>query len=558
MANIVRQPCDEGVIASRPAITPCTKASGPWILAATILGSSMAFIDGSAVNVALPALQKNLNATVVDVQWVVESYTLFLAALLLVGGSLGDHYGRKLIFAAGVALFALASVWCGLAPSVSQLIVARAVQGIGGALLVPGSLAIISASFRKEDRGQAIGTWSGFTAITGAVGPVLGGWLIENVSWRAVFFINVPLAAIALALVFWHVPESRDETVRRGLDWLGAALATLALAAIVYGLIESSFLGFGNLRVLTALILGIISAGIFIFVEAKKKDAMMPLSLFRSRDFGAANLLTLFLYAALSGSLFFLPLNLIQVQGYSATAAGAALLPLILIMFLLSRWAGGLVKRFGARLPLMVGPAITALAFTLFMMPGTQGSYWATFFPAVVILGFGMTISVAPLTTTVMNAVGRSWAGVASGINNAVSRTAALVAVAALGLVMIHVFNNRLDRRLSGIAVSADIRHALDAERVKLAGAVMPADLNPTVQAALRQAINQSFVSGFRAVMLISSALAMLSALTGWLLIRGTRRSPDLSAGDAEDASTVSSGPRQNDRAAQRLFLKGS
>jgi hypothetical protein len=206
----------------------------------------------------------------------------------------------------------------------------------------------------------------------------------------------------------------------------------------------------------------------------------------------------------------------------------------------------------------MVGPAITALAFTLFMMPGTQGSYWATFFPAVVILGFGMTISVAPLTTTVMNAVGRSWAGVASGINNAVSRTAALVAVAALGLVMIHVFNNRLDRRLSGIAVSADIRHALDAERVKLAGAVMPADLNPTVQAALRQAINQSFVSGFRAVMLISSALAMLSALTGWLLIRGTRRSPDLSAGDAEDASTVSSGPRQNDRAAQRLFLKGS
>jgi len=526
MANIVRQPCDEGVIASRPAVTPCAKASGPWILAATILGSSMAFIDGTAVNVALPALQKNLNATVVDVQWVVESYALFLAALLLVGGSLGDHYGRKLIFAVGVALFALASVWCGLAPGVSQLVAARAVQGIGGALLVPGSLAVISASFRKEDRGQAIGTWSGFTAITGAAGPVLGGWLIENVSWRAVFFINVPLAAIVLALVLWRVPESRDERAGGGLDWLGAALATLSLAAIVYGLIESSFLGFGNLRVRMALILGVIASGFFVFVEAKKKDAMMPLSLFRSRDFSGANLLTLFLYAALSGSLFFLPLDLIQVQGYSATAAGAALLPLILIMFLLSRWAGGLVKRFGARLPLMIGPVVTALGFILFMMPGTQGSYWATFFPSLVALGFGMTISVAPLTTTVMNAVGKNWAGIASGVNNAVSRTAGLIAVAALGLVMLHVFNNRLDRRLSGLAVSDDIHRALDVQRVKLAGAVMPADLDPGVQTALRQAINQSFVSGFRAVMLISAALAGLSALIAWLLIRGTSVAP--------------------------------
>ena len=297
----------------------------------------MTFIDGTAVNVALPALQANLNATVGDVQWVVESYALFLAALLLVGGSLGDHHGRKLIFSVGVAFFALASVWCGVAPNISQLIAARAIQGVGAALLVPGSLAIISASFSKEDRGQAIGTWSGFTAITGAAGPVLSGWLIENVSWRAVFFINVPLAGIVLALVFWRVPESRDEKAGSRSDWLGATLATLSLAAIVYGLIESSFLGFGSLRVHTALILGALASAFFIFVEAKTKDAMMPLSLFRSQDFRGANLLTLFLYAALAGSLFFLPLNLIQVQGYSATAAGAALLPLILIMFLLSR-----------------------------------------------------------------------------------------------------------------------------------------------------------------------------------------------------------------------------
>src|SRR5215472_6203133 len=291
MANIVLQPCDEGVIAARAGATPCSKASGPWILAATILGSSMAFIDGTAVNVALPALQANLNATVTDVQWVIEAYALFLAALLLVGGSLGDHFGRRLIFSIGVTLFALASVWCGLAPNIPQLIAARAVQGVGGALLVPGSLAIISVSFKSEDRGQAIGTWSGFTAITGAIGPVLGGWLIENVSWRAVFFINVPLAAIVLALVFWHVPESRDEQASGELDWLGAILATVSLGAIVYGLIESSSLGFSHPLVLTTLTLGIFTSALFVFVETKrKKNAMLPLSLFRSRDFSGANL----------------------------------------------------------------------------------------------------------------------------------------------------------------------------------------------------------------------------------------------------------------------------
>src|SRR5215469_2056381 len=522
MANIVRQPCDEGVIAGRPGAIPCPKASGPWILAATILGSSMAFIDGTAVNVALPALQANLNATVTDVQWVIEAYALFLAALLLVGGSLGDRFGRKLIFSIGVALFALASVWCGLAPNISQLIAARAVQGVGGALLVPGSLAIISVSFKSEDRGQAIGTWSGFTAITGAIGPVLGGWLIENVSWRAVFFINVPLAVIVLALVSWHVPESRDEQASGELDWLGAILATVSLGAIVYGLIESSSLGFGNARVLTALVFGIVTSAFFIFVEAKKKNAMLPLTLFHSRDFSGANLLTLLLYAALSGALFFLPLNLIQVQGYTATSAGAALLPIILIMFLFSRWAGGLVKRYGAKLPLVIGPVVAALGFFLFMRPGIGGSYWATFFPAIVVLGLGMVISVSPLTTTVMNAVEKNWAGIASGINNAVSRAAALIAIAALGFIMLQVFNSRLDQRLRNLDLSSDRQRALDAQRIKLAGAVVPADLDPAVRAELRKAIDDSFVSGFREVMLISAVLAALSGLVAWLFIRGS------------------------------------
>src|SRR5256714_2483480 len=243
MANIGRQPCDEGVIRSGQAAKPCSKTAGPWVLAATILGSSMAFIDGTVVNVALPALQTALNATIQDVQWVVEAYGLFLAALLLAGGALGDHFGRKLIYALGVALFALASVWCGLAPTIHQLIVARALQGVGGALLVPGSLAIISASFREADRGQAIGTWSGFTAITAAVGPVVGGWLIEHVSWRAVFFINLPIALIVILISFRHVRENSDRDKTR-VDWLGGFLAATGLGALVYGLIESSRLGF--------------------------------------------------------------------------------------------------------------------------------------------------------------------------------------------------------------------------------------------------------------------------------------------------------------------------
>jgi EmrB/QacA subfamily drug resistance transporter len=528
MGNIFKQPFDEAAIRSGATASPCSKSAEPWILAATILGSSLAFIDGTVVNVALPALQTDLNATVVDVQWVVESYALFLAALVLVGGSLGDRFGRRLIFGIGVALFAGASAWCGLAPSVGQLIIGRAIQGIGGALLVPGSLAIISASFNEDTRGRAIGTWSGFTSITAAVGPVIGGWLIEHASWRAAFFINLPIAAIVLALVFWRVPESRDKDQHSGVDWWGAILATTGLGSLVFGLIESSNLGLSHPAVLFASIAGVLLLSSFLMVEARTKDPMLPVTLFRSKSFSGANVLTLLLYAALSGALFFFPLNLIQVQGYSATAAGAALLPFIIIMFLLSRWSGGLVDRYGAKLPLVIGPIIAAAGLAMFAAPRVSDNYWTSFFPAVVVLGVGMAISVAPLTTTVMNAVRENQAGVASGINNAVSRTAGLLAVAIFGVVMLHAFNKNLDSRLATMDLSQGIRLQIDEQRVKLAGLESPPRVSAETRTAIERAVADSFVFGFRVVMVMGAGLALTSALSAWLMIDGKakRRKP--------------------------------
>lgn len=523
------QSSDEGIIKTNTTVAPCPKSARPWILAATILGSSMVFIDGTVVNVALPALQSGLNATVVDAQWVVESYALFLAALLLAGGSLGDHFGRKRIYGIGVVLFALASIWCGLAPGINQLIIARAVQGIGGALLVPGSLAIISASFDEDSRGKAIGTWSGFTAITAAIGPVLGGWLIQNVSWRAIFFINVPLALIVLGLVYLHVPESRDEESGR-LDWIGALLATVSLGALTFSLIESSRLGFSHPAIMLTLIGGLLLTILFLIYEVRTASPMLPLNLFRSRNFSGANLLTLFLYTALSGALFFLPLNLIQVQGYTATAAGAALLPFVLIMFFLSRWSGGLVKRYGAKAPLVIGPFVVATGFALFMLPGvgvTSGGYWTAFFPAVVVLGLGMAVSVAPLTTTVMSSVKQNRAGVASGINNAVSRTAGLLAIAALGIVMLQTFNSHLDQRLGSLELSPDVKSAVDEQRTKLAGMEMPPEVDVDLRQRIKTAVDESFVAGYRRVMLASIVLALLSAMSAFFLIDGKTNKND-------------------------------
>jgi EmrB/QacA subfamily drug resistance transporter len=524
---VMKSPCDEAAIRSGPAIAPCNRGTGGWILAAAILGSSMAFIDSTVVNVALPALQSSLNATVIDAQWVVESYGLFLGALILVGGSVGDLLGRRRIFVAGITLFAIASAWCGLAPDIHQLIIARAVQGVGAAFLVPGSLAIISASFDQTERGRAIGTWSGSTAITTAFGPVLGGWLIQHASWRWAFFINLPLAAAVIAISLKHVPESRS-TSAKGVDWLGAAIVTFGLGGLVFALIESAPLGWSNPLVFLPLIIGIACFLVFSFVEARVASPMVPLELFHSRSFTGANLLTLFLYAAVGIFFFLFPLDLIQVQGYSATATGAAALPAILLLFLLSRWSGGLGARYGPRLPLIVGPLITATGFILFAIPAVGGSYWTTFFPAFIVLGLGMAISVAPLTTVVMSSVDQDRAGTASGINNAVARVAGLLAIAVLGAVMVRSFSTRLESDLAHLAIPPEARNNIEANYIKLAALEVPATLDSHTSAEVKASIDDAFVYGFRLIILICVVLAAASALQAWLLIEGR---PDSGSG---------------------------
>lgn len=526
MLSNTRSPCDEAVVRSAP--DSGSPASSKWVLAATILGSSITFIDGTVVNVALPVLQSELNASVSAAQWIIEGYALILAALILVGGALGDHYGRKRVFLIGSFIFAAASVWCGLSPGIGNLIVARCVQGFGAALLVPGSLALISANFDKEHRGRAIGTWAGFTSIAAGIGPVLGGWLIEQLSWRWIFFINIPLAAVLLLITWKYVPESRDEDSPTSVDWISALLVTVGLGGIVFGLIESNTAGLSAPRVIAFITIGIAALGLFVLVEDKKKDPMMPLGLFRSPTFAGANLLTLFLYAGLGGLLFFLPFDLIQVQGYSPTAAGAALLPFVITMFALGRWAGGLVARYGSKIPLVVGPLIAGAGFALFALPGAEGrGYWIDFFPAIMVMSIGMAVSVSPLTTTVMGAVEVRHAGLASGINNAVSRVAGLIAVAAFGVLMLYVFDHGFAEKLQQIKLPDELRQNLLGQSGKFLNLEIPQGTAGETADTIHTAVRGSFVAGFRVVSLVSAALAVLSAIASWILIDGKRQKHD-------------------------------
>ena len=471
----------------------------------------MALIDGTVVNVALPALQVNLHATVVDVQWVVEAYGLLLSALILSGGALGDFLGRRLIFLVGVAGFGAASFACGLSSNIEQLILWRGVQGVGAAFLVPSSLAIISTAFDEESRGRAIGTWSGFTAITTAFGPVLGGWLIEHASWHWVFFINLPLVAVVIAISVIHVPESRSPETA-DIDWYGALTATIGLGGLVYGFIESETRAWDHPLVFGSQITGLAALVAFGLVETRAVSPLVPLWLFKSRSFAGANLLTLLLYAALGVFFFLYPMDLIQVQGYSATATGAAALPVILLIFLLSRWSGGLTTRYGPRRPLVIGPLITAMAFCLFAVPSVGGSYWTTFFPAFLVLGLGMAVSVAPLTTVVMNSVEQDRAGTASGINNAVARVAGVLTIAILGVVMVGAFRFSLGRSLARLDLAPGVLHQIQSNAIKLAGLDVPSSVEADTAVLIRAVVARSFLFGFRLIMIICAGLAAASA----------------------------------------------
>ncbi len=482
----MKTPCDEAAIRSGIVHAPCEKRAEPWILGATILASSMAFIDGTVVNVAIPALQTTFRASIVDVQWVVESYALFLSALILVGGVLGDRYGRRLVFLTGVTVFAAASAACGFSASIRQLVIARSIQGIGAALLVPGSLAIISASFDEGSRGKAIGTWSGAAAV---------------------FLISLR-----------HMPETRSSSVKR-VDWLGTLVAILGLGGVVTGFVESPNLGWSNPLVLASLIVGSACLIIFVFVEDRVNAPAVPLELFSSRSFSGANLLTFFLYSALGIFFFLFPMSLIQVHGFSTTKTAAAALPMILLMSSLSRWSGGLVDRYGPRTPLVIGPLIAAAGFVIFAAVSAGGSYWKTFFPGFVILGLGMAITVAPLTTVVMSSVDQDHAGTASGINNAVARVAGVLAIAVFGVVMVASFSSHLNHILANFQLPAGVLREIQANETRLGALKLPTGLDENTAAAVRAAISRSFLIAFRLVMLICASLAVASGVLAWRLI---------------------------------------
>jgi EmrB/QacA subfamily drug resistance transporter len=511
-------PCAQ--VADASATVPCTPPDRKWILIAIILGSSLAFMDGSVVNVALPTLQATFHATSAAIQWVVQGYALFGAALLLLGGAIGDRYGRRRTYLWGVALFALASAACAVSLSLGQLIAARAIQGVGAALLVPQGLSILSASFPEEERGRAIGTWSAWITVSAAIGPVAGGWLIQLYSWRLIFLLNLPVVLMILLLAT-RIPESRaaGDGAAQPLDRLGALLATLSFAAIVYALSFASQLGWRNRWVSWPLLAGLVLFVLFLRSQSTRRNAMMPLSLFRVPRFLAANLLTFLLYGALGGALYVTPFYLIQVRHYLPAEAGAVFLPLIVLMFLFSARVGALVPRVGERLLLCLGAVLAGAGFAAFAWLDNLNGYFLSVFPAVLILGCGMTLCVAPLTSAVMSSVAENQTGIASAVNNAISRLAGLVAVSLLALLLTYRFEANLTAQLAHSSLPAGVRAQFLDNRARLHDIPIPAGLPPGQRAQAAALLDGSFLAGFRLVMLACAVSSWIGALAVLLLL---------------------------------------
>lgn len=492
-----------------------------WTLLSTILASSLVFIDSTALNVALPALQEELGISGTELLWVINGYALFLSALLLVGGSLGDLYGRNKVFLVGLAIFSLSSLACGISQSPFQLIIARAIQGVGGALLTPGSLSIISSQFSSGSRGRAIGLWSTFSALTAVFGPILGGWLAGMGLWRVIFFINIPLSIIVFISMISKVPESKNPNPGK-LDWLGAILVTIGLAGITYAFIESPNYGFGSLLILTSFVIGVFGLVAFMLVQKKSSYPMMPLNLFKSSTFSGSNLLTLFVYAALGGAMFFLPLNLIQIQGYSEISTGLAMLPMIILIATISPLMGEFVDRHGCKLPLTIGPIIAGIGFFMFSRIGITdgiGDYWSTFFVSFVLLGLGMGITVAPLTTAVMGAVSNDSVGIASGINNTVARAAGVLAVALMGAMVLFAFKADVIEGLETLNIQEEFKKEIVLESSKFSAAQAPEALTNENKDIINRLLKVAFVNSFNKAVYLASFLMLLGGIVTFFLI---------------------------------------
>lgn len=500
---------------------PLTRTQRTFVLITGILASAMAYIDSTALNVALPSLQRNLNLTATQLLWIVNIYTLFLASLILLGGSLGDNYGKKKVFLYGIIFFTIFSVICGLAPNGTFLIVARAFQGMGGALMIPGGLALVSSSYPKETRGKAIGTWSMFSAFTTVLGPVLGGWLASMDLWRVIFFLNVPFGLFCIIVLITKIPEPTPPKKLK-VDWLGAFLVTLALAALMYGFLRASRLGFQNVEIIAAIVLGVLVLIAFVKWEKKAANPMMPLPLFASSTFSGANMVTLILYGPLSCILFFIPLNMIQIQGYQEYITGLAILPFGIFIAIMSRFSGNITDKYGPRLPLALGSAITGFSFFMYTFIGQSAGaqdFWFTFLPALMVGGLGMGLSVVPITTAVMNSVSESSTGIASGVNNTVSRISTVLVLATFGAIAILAFKADITDELKSKLTATELE-VITRESDKLAETKPPAHWPQAKKNIVTLSVKENFIEAFNLVSILCALMSFGGTVVALTMIR--------------------------------------